>query len=490
MSGSPDILLPYQSAWCADDAQVAVHEKSRRIGISWTEAADASLYAAQKGSGNVYYQSYAMDMTKQFITDCAFWAKKYQLAASAVEEVVLKDPDKDILAFQIRFSSGRMIQALSSSPRQLRSKGGPGDVAILDEFAFVDDQAELLKAAMAFLMWGGRVKVISTHNGEDNPFNQLTEEIRARKKPYSLHRTTFDDAIDDGLAKRIFLRMGRKWTPEAEAEWRQSIIDSYGDDAEEELFCVPSKGEGAFFTRSMIKNSMKPDIPVISWWKPTEWEEEPDPIRREECEAWCEDTLMPLIKRLPEKHHWFGEDFARNQNLTVIWPGHMKPDLTIRVPFGIELANIPFRQQEQVLFYLIDRLPRFAGGGMDARGNGQALAEYAMQRYGAERIHRVMLTDKWYAQNFPVYKASIADGEMELPESDEVLEDHRAVKKIRGVPKISDQETKGEKGVKRHGDSAIAGVMLRYAIEEIPYAEKWSALTSRPRHSAQLLRGF
>ena len=39
------ILLPYQQRWIADRAPVKVCEKSRRIGITWAEAADAALDA-------------------------------------------------------------------------------------------------------------------------------------------------------------------------------------------------------------------------------------------------------------------------------------------------------------------------------------------------------------------------------------------------------------------------------------------------------------
>ena len=40
---TPMALLPYQQRWAKDDAQVKVIEKSRRIGLSWGEAADAAL---------------------------------------------------------------------------------------------------------------------------------------------------------------------------------------------------------------------------------------------------------------------------------------------------------------------------------------------------------------------------------------------------------------------------------------------------------------
>ena len=40
------VLLPYQRRWIADTSRVKVWEKSRRIGATWAEAADAVLTAA------------------------------------------------------------------------------------------------------------------------------------------------------------------------------------------------------------------------------------------------------------------------------------------------------------------------------------------------------------------------------------------------------------------------------------------------------------
>src|SRR3546814_1424375 len=70
------------------------------------------------------------------------------------------------------------LPILSSRPRSLRGRQG---YVIFDEFAFHDDPEELLKAGMAFIIWGGKVLVISTHNGDENPFNQLINDIRAGK---------------------------------------------------------------------------------------------------------------------------------------------------------------------------------------------------------------------------------------------------------------------------------------------------------------------
>ncbi|MDE8660748.1 hypothetical protein PUL39_030350 [Pseudomonas aeruginosa] len=41
---------------------------------------------------------------------------------------------------------------------------------------------ELLKAALALTMWGNKVRLISTHNGVDNPFNTYIQDAREGRK--------------------------------------------------------------------------------------------------------------------------------------------------------------------------------------------------------------------------------------------------------------------------------------------------------------------
>ncbi len=138
----------------------------------------------------------------------------------------------------------------------------------------------------------------------------------------------------------------------------------------------------------------------------------------------------------------------------------------------IELRNVPFRQQEQILFYLVDRLPRFSSGAMDARGNGQYLAEVAMQRYGASRIQQVMLTTEWYRENMPRYKAAFEDRTIVLPRDADILDDHRAIRMEKGVARVPENlRSKGSDAGQRHGDAAIAGALAVYAVSVAPYYE-------------------
>ncbi len=480
----PDVLLGYQKRLLASTSlhQVTICDKSRRIGATWGIGADAVLTAAADrlaGGMDVFYIGYNLDMAREFIDVCAMWSRAFDRAVTSVQEFVFDDgdPDSNIQAFRIRFASGFEICALSSRPRSLRGRQG---YVIIDEAAFHDDLDALMQAALALLMWGGKVLVISTHYGEDNAFNKLLNDARSGRKPYNVVRATLDDALHDGLYQRICLVRRQPYTVEGEAKWRADIIASYGEAADEELFCIPSKGGGIYLPRALIEARMVSDLPVVSLTLPasfTGWEK----ARREDhIDEWCETELEHILKSLDkDRQHAVGEDFGRVSDLTDIVPYEIGKTLIRTVPFVVELLNVPFEQQRQILFYVCDRLPRFIAGKMDATGNGAYLAEVAAQRYGMHRIEQVKLSPTWYLENFPPFKAAFEDGTIIIPKKDELLADLAMVGTIGGVPQIPPLRVKVA-GKKRHGDFAV-GAVLGYAAtradaEEFDYR---SASTER-----------
>jgi len=480
-------LLPYQAAWIADNSAVKVYEKSRRIGISWTEAADSVIHASRASGANVYYISYNEETTQGFIQDCAFWAKKFQMAASEIDEYIIDEDERGIQVFKIKFPSGHSIQALSSMPRNLRSKGRPGERVILDEFAFHDDQGEMLKAAIAFIMWGGKVRIISTHNGVDNPFNTLINEIKAGKSPYSLHHTDVDEAIEQGIYRRICAINDQKWSKKAEIKWRADLFDFYKENADEELKCIPSRSGGTYLTRSLIENIMF-DAPVLQFEAPENFAMLDDGTRERTVADWCRKNLSHILRELPrEQPHAFGEDFGRVSDLTVIAPVTITKQLRSKVPFIVELRNVPYLQQAQILKYIVERLPRFFFGALDATGNGAFLAERAAQIFGESRIELVSLNEPWYAANLPKFKAAFEDDMIEIPLDTDVLRDLQSLQVINGIPKLPKIKTvelrnkqKSGKTKMRHGDAAIALALAYYASKmEIPVYEYTAAKRER-----------
>ena len=75
VADTPAALLPYQQRWIADDSPLKIAEKSRRIGLTWAEAADNVLIASSEGGSNVFYISATQDMAIEYIEACAMWAR-------------------------------------------------------------------------------------------------------------------------------------------------------------------------------------------------------------------------------------------------------------------------------------------------------------------------------------------------------------------------------------------------------------------------------
>ncbi|HIC8274732.1 TPA: hypothetical protein ACW7NY_006315, partial [Klebsiella michiganensis] len=97
---------------------------------------------------------------------------------SAIEEFLFEDQDEQgntrmIAAYRVRFASGFQVAALSSRPANIRGLQG---VVVIDEAAFHQDVQGVLDAATALLIWGGRIVIISSHNGKNNPFCQFCND--------------------------------------------------------------------------------------------------------------------------------------------------------------------------------------------------------------------------------------------------------------------------------------------------------------------------
>lgn len=458
-----EVLLPYQKRWIADDSPLKIAEKSRRTGITWAEAADDALtgsMSAAAGGCDTFYVGTTKDMAREFIDACAMWAKMYDYAASEVSEEVLVDEDKDILVYVINFASGFKIKALSSNPSNLR--GMQGNV-VIDEGAFHKDLAAILKAALALTMWGCKVRIISTHNGIENLFNTLIQESRAGKKRYSIHTIDIETAIREGLYRRICQVTKKEWSQALQDEWLRNLLKDTAteEDAREEYYCEPKSGGGAYLPRGLRERACRVDGPVLRFTGSAAFNSASESERNAEMQEWLEAEVFPGLMKLDRSHrHALGEDFARSGDLTVFAPIQVLPDTRRRVPFLVELKNVPFKQQEQALYFICDRLPRRDGIWLDANGNGSYIAEEAAYRYGQEVV-KVMLSVGFYRENMPRFKAAFEDDELELPRHEDIITDLGQIQIYRGTPGIDDSRTQGSDGNKRHGDSAVA-IFLAY----------------------------
>ncbi len=463
-STEESVFFQYQKRWMEDTAEVKIAEKSRRIGLTWAEAADAVLTAASVSGMDVYYISYNFEFTKEFITTCGWWATKLQSAAAEIGEEIVKDGEDEFRASKIVFPSGFKIMGLPARATTIRGRQGK---IIIDEAAFCDNLNELLKAALAMLMWGGKVDIISTHNGEDNLFNEKVKDTKSGKLPYSLHHITITDAIDQGLYRRICQRKGDTWTKKKEEAWLQDLIAFYGDGAPEELFCIPVKGGARYISSALVESCQNRDIPVLRYEQTAEFTMTHESERNRQTEEWIKENLAPVIDRALPVGTYLGEDFARSGDLTIIAVSQKISDTYRRALFNLEMRNVPFDQQLKVMRYIFDHLPHIWGASFDARGNGQMIAETLAQDYGPDIVNQVMITTAFYAEYMPAVKSRFESKELEIPYSVDIVEDFRLVTMVNGVPRIPESRSKEVDSIKklRHGDSAVAECMIEHAIK-------------------------
>lgn len=469
------VLMRHQAEWLEDDADLKVCEKGRRTGVTFAEALDDTLIAAAKrsaGGQNVFYIGDTKPKGREFIGYVKHFAYTVAKEVAEIEDSIFIDEREDgttkfISGYTIRFASGFRVEALSSRPENIRGLQG---TVVIDEAAFHANVREVLDAVNALLIWGGKIRVISSHNGVLNPFNELIKEAQAGKIPFSVHTIPFSAAVENGLYQRVCLTTGKTWSQEAQDKWEAAIRGAYGTRTakmRQELDAIPAEMEGAALTRVIIESCMSKDIPVIRWDRDDDFKNLPDHERARQALEFCEGVLKPLLDRLDKRReHAFGEDFARKGDKTAIIPLEIGQDLVRRACFVLELKNITFDEQRDILFYVVDRLPRLIGGALDATGNGSYLAEKAAQRYG-ECIVEVMLTQAWYRVNMASYIEAFGDKTILLPADADVLADHQALAYVNGIIKVPDNHsTKGSDGYDRHGDTAPAGALAWFATTQ------------------------
>ena len=456
-----ELLLGYQKRWLADDSQLKIAEKSRRTGLTWAEAADDVLIAAKTmsdGGSDVFYIGSNKEMAREFIDACAMWASKFNQACGEICEEMLEDEDKDILTYVIYFASGYKIKALSSNPKNLRGMQG---IVCIDEAAFHEKLAEVLKAALALTMWGAKVRLISTHNGVDNLFNQLIQDSRAGRKRYSIHTITLDDACREGLYQRICQVSKQEWTPAKEDAWKRDLLRDTAseEDALEEYYCVPKKSSGGYIPRPLVDRAADESKVILRFECDSKFITYSEQEREVMTAEWLLTDVLPHLENLNQDHrHSFGVDFARVGDLSVFAVCACLPNTARHIELTLEIRNCPYDQQKQIMLFILPKLPRFIGSSFDATGNGGYLAESALLRYGSSMVETVQLNDKWYREWMPKYKALYESDLIRIPKDEETILDQGHIMVIKGVPKIDKSRSQGKSG-KRHGDSAVAYCM-------------------------------
>lgn len=479
------VLMKPQADWIrfCHEHDLTIGEKGRRTGITYATALDSTIIAASRkeaGGDDIYYIPDTKEKGLEFMGYCAHMARVMASAMGSgwngVEVFVFDDQteegnSKKITAYRIRFASGFNIVALSSNPANIRGLQG---IVIIDEAAFHRHVKAVIESATALLIWGGKIRIISTHNGVGNAFNELIKDARSGMNDFKVFTVFFDDAVNAGLYERVCQMRGWTFTQAAKDAWYKKIRGSYGsnlDAMREELDGIPRDGNGVAIAGVLVEACMKEVRPILRLVLDSAHVLRPLSYRDSWIEAWIEDNLAPLLAALDKKFtHYFGQDFARYGDFSIIVPITVLQDLTRLVPFMVEMKNVPKREQFAILSAIVNAMKKlhFGGGAMDATGNGFGLAEDAADAFGHDLIEMVMLSDAWYRTNMPTFQSAFEDQMFDLPLDADIKNDVRALKSINGIiklPALRTQDTKNEEFM-RHGDSAIGLALGHYATNK------------------------
>ena len=443
------ILMLHQRQVAALKASIIAIPKGRRTGITFGTMLDKTLVAAARksaGGDNVYYIGDTKEgpggdrlLRQVRPRDCAGPGR----GVSGVEEFLFEDQDeggktKHITAYRIRFASGFQVCALSSRPANIRGLQGH---VVIDEAAFHPDVQGVLDAATALLIWGGQITIISSHNGKNNPFAQLCRDIEAGRygADAAVVTVTFDDAVTNGLYERVCFMKARRPRPRARKSGTARSAMPMGCARRPcARNSMPSRATAAA-SACLASGSKRHGRgrPVVRLALDDDFVRKSEAERRSFVEDWIRRQVEPALALLdPKLQSVFAQDFARHRDFSVFGVGQIVANLRRRVAFIVEMHKVPTRQQEQVIWYIIEHMPRRCGGAMDATGSGETLAEYTADKFGHDHVHQIKLNRAWYGTWMPKLIQGFEDGMIDLPRDANVVADLRAIEDVEGIPMV------------------------------------------------------
>lgn len=383
-----NLLCPFQVQWLRETAPLAIAEKSRRIGWTWTHALGVVLGRAE-GRSDYYHSSVDDTASREFVTYCADWARMCNAVATVSDETEIID-EKEFRTKVLTFGNGRKIVAGSSNPTFLRSKGG--EVG-LDENAFHRDGRELYKAAHATAMfWGHPLRIWSTHNGPQSYFNQMIVQAKAGKLNAKVHTVTIHTAVEQGIVERIIMRKKRLAdvpAPDAKArqEWLDELRSTCPDQEtwNEEYECQPADNASSLLSYELIGLAMVEGLKL--------------------CES-------PLDLPREKGEYYAGYDVGRRHDFSVLWVAERIGDvLWTRMVHALDRQSFP---TQQAMIDAVMANPRVRRICIDEQGIGAQLAEHAMRRYKS-RAEGISLSAPVKASLGMALRDRFVDREIKIP---------------------------------------------------------------------------
>lgn len=439
-------FLPYQVRWLNDRSRIKIWEKSRRIGATYVQSYEDVEDVFMGRVEKVWFTSADESAAREYIDYCEKWVRLFDKTGRRVGISVLEN-ERDIKTYTIEIR-GRQINALSSNPKAMRSKGGK---VVWDEAAWHDDPRKMWAALRPVITWGYPLRILSTHNGKNALFYKFIEDIKEGRLNWAHHWTDIHLAVEEGLVDKI---LGRPTTQEERDAWIEEERKNCRDASTwaQEYCCEPMDETTAFMPYDLIEKVEKDD----------------------------------LLMRLSETQGdlYVGFDIARKRHLSVIWVvekvGPVKFTRKIKT-----MENTPFHIQRDVLFEVLAN-PRVRRACIDATGLGMQLAEEAQLAFGTYKVEAVTFTNKVKEElAFGLYR-QVEDTAFLIPRDPVVREDWHSVTKVTtpsGNIRLDADET-----AEGHADRFWAAALANEAAKQ--YSGPTEVHSRGRRQSSRILGGY
>ena len=397
-------FLPYQVKWLEDMSQIKIMEKSRRIGLTFVQAFEdvrdcaGLLHDKQTGENppmDVWFSSNNESNAREYIDYCKRYARALNTVFQTTEETVLIK-EEQILTLRLNFENGKKITGLSSSPNMLHGKGGK---IVLDEFARRDNEFEVWEAASpAGIVWGYPIRIISTHRGKTSLFYSFIKRIRQDKLKWSLHRTTFIEAVRQGLADKV---KKKQCTLKEQDEYIAEVRASAGDETiwKQQYMCDPQDGDEVLIPRPILEASARAE-------------------------------LLPFGELKNCRELYGGLDVGRKTNYSLFWITEKVTSALYVTRHMIPIQGVAFPKQDKIIGGILKKLPNLRRLAIDQTGMGIGLTEYLQDQFGPSRVEGITFTmANKEAMGFRL-KKWLEDISFYIPDDEAIFDDFQLVKKV------------------------------------------------------------
>lgn len=433
MAKLDDYFLPYQRRWILDDSPMKLYPKSRRVGITYATSFRVNDKCLRRPNFTQWVTSRDELTAQEFVTDyIAKWAAASNVVCRGLlgDDVEVIDPTTGIRAFRVTYGNGSRIMSLSSTPEAFAGKGG--DV-LIDEGDLHKDSGRVIDMALPCTTWGGQLEMVSAlkpDGGPDTPFCRMVEDAEHGGNPmgWSLHRTSIDDAINEGFVEKLNQKLGTCYT---RTEWRAMMRGKCRNEEawQTQYLIMPSTDGQAFLSYDLIGG--------------------------------CEVNL-PALRTPGTGYCYGGYDVGRKKDLGVYFELEQVGDVLWQMQYKV-FEKTPFRAQQDFLALRLRKNPRLVRMCIDASGLGMMLAEYLADEFGSYRVEGVTLSSQAKEVLAMQLRAAFEDVQLRIAADPAIREDLHKIKKT--VTLNNNIRFEAERDDNGHSDRFWALALARHAAK-------------------------